>query len=93
MNSLTLRERQVLKFLAQGMCDKEIATMCFIQLGTVKAHVRAILSKLEATNRTQAVVVAIGRGLIHVELRAAPQHLVGIELGTVTSQRPSLTID
>lgn len=63
---LTGRETDVLRLLAQGHCDKAIARELGIGLGTVKSHVKGVLSKLDATARTHAVVVAAQRGLIAV---------------------------
>lgn len=62
--SLTLRERDVLSLLAQGSCNKTIANRLDIALGTVKAHVRAIMSKLKASSRTEAASIAVSRGLL-----------------------------
>jgi len=61
---LTVRERQILGFLANGRCNKTIAKELGIAVGTVKTHVKAVLSKLDASSRTQAVVVATRRGLV-----------------------------
>lgn len=63
-DALTARQREVLDCLAQGKSNMEIAGMLFISEGTVKAHVKAILHKLEARDRTQAVTIAIKRGLV-----------------------------
>ncbi|NVD98069.1 response regulator transcription factor [Massilia sp. BJB1822] len=63
---LTGRETDVLRLLALGRCDKAIARELGIGLGTVKTHVKGVLSKLDATARTHAVVVAAQRGLIAV---------------------------
>jgi len=55
---LTRREKEILRFAAQGYSNKEIAERCFISLTTVKAHFRNILGKLEVKNRTGAVALA-----------------------------------
>jgi DNA-binding NarL/FixJ family response regulator len=62
--SLTTRERDVLLLLAQGSCNKSIANRLDIALGTVKAHVRAIMAKLKASSRTEAASIAVSRGLL-----------------------------
>lgn len=62
--SLTSRELQVLSLLARGECNKTIATQLEVTLGTAKAHVGAILAKLQVTSRTQAARVAVQRGLV-----------------------------
>ena len=54
--SLTPREREVLARLRAGRANKTIAFDLHISEGTVKAHLRSIMSKLNATNRTQAAV-------------------------------------
>jgi DNA-binding NarL/FixJ family response regulator len=61
---LTSREAQVLRLLAQGRANKEIAAELVISERTVKFHVSAILSKLGAGNRTEAVRLAVQRGLV-----------------------------
>jgi two-component system NarL family response regulator len=63
-DSLTPRQLDVLKCLSQGKSNLEIANTLFISEGTVKAHVKAILQKLEARDRTQAITIAIKRGLV-----------------------------
>jgi len=64
-NALTPRQEEVLHLLAEGKSNLEIAESIFISEGTVKAHVRAILRKLGARDRTQAIMVAMKRGLVH----------------------------
>jgi len=61
---LTPREYDVLKCLAEGITDKEIAAKLSISLHTVKTHVRNILSKLHASNRYQAARLAQKKGLL-----------------------------
>lgn len=62
--TLTKREHDVLQLMHQGAGNKQIARSLDIQLGTVKAHVKAILEKLQVRTRTHAVVVAEHRGLL-----------------------------
>ena len=62
-SELTSREMQVLRLLAQGKSNYEISTDLTITEGTVKFHVNNILSKLEVSDRTQAVITAFKRGL------------------------------
>lgn len=66
--SLTKREHDVLDLLSKGAGNKEIARSLDIQLGTVKAHVKGILEKLQVRTRTQAVVVAEHRGLLRASV-------------------------
>src|SRR5262245_11668063 len=63
---LTSRERQVLELVADGLANKAIAVRLGIGAETVKFHLGAILGKLGASNRTDAVRIAIKRGLITV---------------------------
>lgn len=66
MNSLTPRELEVLRLLAQGKSNKQIAAELVITERTTKFHVSSIFSKLEATNRTEAVKIAVQRGLVRL---------------------------
>jgi two-component system, NarL family, response regulator YdfI len=61
---LTAREREVLEMLSQGFGNKEIAGRMKISEHTVKFHVASILAKLGAATRTEAVSVALRRGLV-----------------------------
>ncbi len=62
--SLTVREVQVLELLAEGLPNKSIAARLGISDQTVKFHVASIAGKLGAANRTDAVRLAVRRGLI-----------------------------
>lgn len=64
--SLTPREEDVLRLLAQGLQNKEIAAELIISERTVKFHVSSILSKLDAGNRTEAVTIAVQHGLVEL---------------------------
>lgn len=64
---LTERELEVLRLVGQGMANKAIARELIITERTVKFHVSAILGKLAVGNRTEAVRVAVQRGLISLE--------------------------
>jgi DNA-binding NarL/FixJ family response regulator len=65
-DAVSERERQVLSLVAAGKRNKEIAADLSIAEDTVKMHVRNILSKLDVTDRTEAVTVALRRGIIHL---------------------------
>jgi len=61
---LTPREIEVLRLISDGRANTEIAEELHIGLGTVKGHIRDILEKLSAADRTQAAVVALRKGYI-----------------------------
>ena len=61
---LTQREIQVLKHIALGLSNREIARSLEISVETVKEHVQNILRKLAVTDRTQAAVWAVRKGLV-----------------------------
>ncbi len=63
---LTPREVQVLKVLAKGLANKEIADALNITEYTVKDHLKNILGKLRVADRTEAVTTAVQRGIIHL---------------------------
>jgi DNA-binding NarL/FixJ family response regulator len=65
-SNLSNREREVLRLIAKGQSNKEIAATLGITEATVKCHVSVILARLNASDRTQAVVNALRRGLIHL---------------------------
>ncbi|WUR15993.1 response regulator transcription factor [[Empedobacter] haloabium] len=75
--TLTGRETDVLRLLAKGCCNKSIARELGIGVGTVKTHVKGLMSKLDATARTHAVVVATQRGLIDAGRRPATPFVGG----------------
>jgi two-component system, NarL family, response regulator len=62
--SLTQREQEILALLAQGKTNQEIANLLYIAPGTVRVHVHAVLHKLEARDRTQAVIIALQKQLL-----------------------------
>jgi DNA-binding NarL/FixJ family response regulator len=64
--SLTAREIDVLRLIAAGNRNRDIAERLFISEETVKVHVKHIMEKLGATDRTQAVAIAVRRGIIQL---------------------------
>jgi DNA-binding NarL/FixJ family response regulator len=64
--TLSAREIDVLKLMAQGKSNKEIGSALFISEGTVKSHVKAIFAKMNVVSRTEAVATATRRGLIQL---------------------------
>lgn len=65
---LSNRELDVLRILASGVSNREIAKALFVGEETVKSHVARILRKLNAENRTQAVSIAQRLGLINLDM-------------------------
>lgn len=64
---VTEREEQVLQLLAKGMRNKEIGAALNISATTVHSHVKNIFAKLNVHDRTEALTVAIRRGIIHID--------------------------
>jgi len=67
LEKLTDREEEILKLLVAGLPNKEIAQKLVLSEGTVKNHISAILAKLHANDRTQAVLTALKRGLVDLK--------------------------
>jgi DNA-binding NarL/FixJ family response regulator len=61
---LSEKEQQILKLVAGGFSNKEIANTIFLAEGTVKNYVSSILAKLHTRDRTRAVLIAIRQGLV-----------------------------
>ncbi|MGC9946630.1 MAG: LuxR C-terminal-related transcriptional regulator [Bryobacteraceae bacterium] len=67
ISDLTAREPDVLRLIARGMRNKEIAAQLGIAEETTQGHVKNILSKLGLHDRTEAVAVAVRRGIVHID--------------------------
>jgi len=63
---LTEREVEVLRHIAEGNRNRDIAEKLFISEETVKVHLKHIMDKLGASDRTQAVAIAVRRGIIQL---------------------------
>jgi len=66
ISPLTPRETEILNYMAQGYLNKQIADVLNVSEQTIKNHITSILRKLNANARTQAVIVAIKKGLITI---------------------------
>lgn len=66
-SDLTGREVEVLQLVARGLSNKEVARAIGRTSETVKIHLKSIFTKLEVADRTEAVTMALSRGLIHLE--------------------------
>ena len=64
---LTPRELEVLELMAQGLSNKEIAAAIGRTEETVKIHLKSVFAKLKVATRTEAVRVAVGHGLVHLD--------------------------
>ncbi|MGH3124674.1 MAG: response regulator transcription factor, partial [Streptosporangiaceae bacterium] len=64
LSALTSRERQVLALVAEGLSNDEIAARLFLSPLTAKTHVSRIMTKLDARDRAQLVVIAYESGLV-----------------------------
>jgi DNA-binding NarL/FixJ family response regulator len=64
--NLTARETEVLKHVADGNRNRDIAELLFISEETVKVHIKHIMDKLGAKDRTQAIAIAVRRGIIQL---------------------------
>ena len=66
-SQLSARELEVLRLLVSGRRNREIGKLLDITEGTVKLHVSSILEKLGADDRTEAVTVALQRGIVQLD--------------------------
>ncbi len=67
ISQLSKREMEVLTLIGRGQSNKEVASTLHLVEGTVKLHVTSILSKLGVADRTQAVLVAMKRGILQLD--------------------------
>jgi DNA-binding NarL/FixJ family response regulator len=66
-SGLTAREREVLQYMLEGRSNKQIAASLDLSEHTINIHVKNILSKLGVTGRTEAVTVALRKGILHLD--------------------------
>jgi DNA-binding NarL/FixJ family response regulator len=81
--SLTVREEEVLRLVADGLCNKAIGRQLGIAVGTVKSHLKSTFGKLNVESRTQAIVAVERRGLLRGMGRRAPAD-AGAEHAVIT---------
>lgn len=67
LSNLSGRELEVLALVAKGLSNKEIGAQLNVVEGTIKVHLKNILAKLGVSDRTQAILVAVKRGIIRLE--------------------------
>jgi DNA-binding NarL/FixJ family response regulator len=77
LDVLSPRELEVLRLVARGLSNAEIAETLFVSDGTVKTHVARILSKLGLRDRVQVVVFAYERGIVEPGVRSSPHSASG----------------
>lgn len=65
--SISNREQEVLHLLVRGRSNKEIGAQLFISQETVKSHLKTLFAKLGVRDRTEAAIIAVRRGIIHLE--------------------------
>lgn len=72
IKALTMREQEVLTYVARGFGNAEIARRLFLSEGAVKAHVSHLLTKMGCTNRVQAAIIACDSGMLKSRTGATP---------------------
>jgi DNA-binding NarL/FixJ family response regulator len=79
--ALTRRETDTLRQMMLGLSNKRIARKLTLAIGTVKTHVKAILRKLDATSRTQAVAIAQRRGILSEDRECLTLDVAAVNMG------------
>jgi DNA-binding NarL/FixJ family response regulator len=91
--ALTRREEDTLRQMMLGLSNKAIARKLTLEVGTVKTHVKAILRKLDATSRTEAVAITQRRGILREDCECLTLDVAAVNMGKrwgVTEWRDSL---
>jgi two-component system, NarL family, response regulator LiaR len=66
-DKLSVREMELLKLLAKGLSNKDIALRLHLSLRTVKSYLADLFSKIEVTSRTEAVIISLRKGILTIE--------------------------
>lgn len=87
-SQISEREREILRFVATGATNQQIATQLNISINTVKVHLRNIFSKIGVESRTEATLYAVRTGLVQIEGRAAPVAVAEVEVEAAPDPAP-----
>ncbi|MCS6847118.1 MAG: DUF1668 domain-containing protein [Anaerolineae bacterium] len=87
---LTERELEVVRLLATGISNKEIAAQLHVSPNTVRVHLRNIFAKLEAQSRTEVTMIAVRNGWVEMPAQAAPETPAALANATTLGAVPTL---
>ncbi|BCX05654.1 MAG: LuxR family transcriptional regulator [Candidatus Roseilinea sp.] len=92
---LTERELEVVRLLATGISNKEIAAQLHVSPNTVRVHLRNIFTKLEAQSRTEVTMIAVRNGWVEMTTQAAPELPITLSVATASGEAamPELALD
>lgn len=89
-SQISEREREILRFVATGATNQQIATQLNISINTVKVHLRNIFSKIGVESRTEATLYAVRTGLVEIAGRPVPVALAEVEVEPEVAPPPPL---